>query len=312
MIIHEQNEIIKVKYRNATLLYITGLIILVINKIRKLVKPYAKPRPFSMNDLNRNIEYVLDVVDQWEYMAKLQTGQQNPFFNAAILEIGPGPDLGTGIILLSRGAKSYHAIDMFRLAAETPDKFYLQLFDKIKEFPYVSKARQSFQQFSNGSLAEDFVYQQVNFPYLENLPTGKFDFVISQAVWEHISNPEIVLGNLIKAARKGAIFLNRVDLSTHSSYFKDIDPLNLLRYSDKIYDLLAFPGTPNRYRCSDYLHISRSLGFKNNYFISVRGLDINYVNKIRPSFTTRFRKKELDDLMVLSGWWLASFPELDP
>ena len=86
----------------------------VANAVRHRVRGYRTPRTFSPTDVERNVDYVLGVVDTWR-QAGLDPGGRR------ILEIGPGPDLGTGLVLLAFGANSYVAVDRFPLAlSETP------------------------------------------------------------------------------------------------------------------------------------------------------------------------------------------------
>ena len=50
-----------------------------------------------------------------------------------ILELGPGPDLGTGAVLLADGAASYHAVDAFPLADRDLAPFFRALSQQIGE-----------------------------------------------------------------------------------------------------------------------------------------------------------------------------------
>ncbi len=291
---------------NQKLLYYTGLAFMLMNKMRRTIKRYSNPRPFSSNDIERNIKYVLNVVDNWEKIAKIYTRKENPFLNASILELGPGPDLGTGFILLSLGAKSYRAIDMFPLALDTPAEFYEGLLDAIATKPLAKRAHKAYSEFSQKGFADNFHYQQVQYPTLEQLPLSEFDIILSQAVWEHIVDPETALLNLIKSAKKAAIIINEVDLSSHTRFIRDIDPLNLLRFGNSTYDILSFPGTPNRLRGSDYLQLSNKIGLQNTHIVPIKIVNDEYANSIRPVLPATFQKKEPQDLAMLSCWWLAT------
>lgn len=295
--------------RNGKFLYLAGLIAMILNKIRRSIIEYSSPRPFSMNDIQRNVEYVLKVVNNWEKIAILYTGKPNPFENCSILELGPGPDLGTGIVLLSKGALRYHAIDLFPLAMNAPEIFYYTLFDELATYPFSENALRSFSEFSKHGKTANLNYQKIQYPLLKGVPQDQFDIIVSQAVWEHISAPEKTLISVKELAKKGALFINEVDLSCHTRFLRDIDPLNILCYGDQIYDALSFVGTPNRLRGSDYLNLSSKVGLQNAKIIPIRTLDNKYINSIRPRLSSKFREKEQNDLAILSCWWVATFPD---
>lgn len=303
-------EIIKVQHRNAKIMHIAGLITMIMNKIRRSFKQYSNPRPFSTDDIKRNVDYVIKVVSNWEKVAKSYTGKENPFLNASILEIGPGPDLGTGIILKSLGAKSYDAIDMFPLASNAPKEFYDSLFDAIEHYPFFASASEGFSEFSSKGFSDNFNYQQVLYPSLEPAPKGQFDIILSQAVWEHIADPESTLIRLTGSLKEGGLFINVVDLKAHTRFIRDIDPLNNLRYKDSIYNLLSFQGTPNRMLPSDYLMISIKAGLRDIQFIPERLVDRQYIISLKPLLPGRFKEKTEEDLAILSCWWLANKPEI--
>lgn len=290
------------------ILYVLGSIAFFINKMRGIIKSYSTPRPFSMSNIEKNVNYVLRVVNRWQTVAQDYFMEESPFYNKHVLEIGPGPDLGTGIILLAMGAQSYQAIDLFPLALSTPQIFYDILFDKISKFPFAARAKEIFKRYLKEKYIDEFSYRTVTFPYLTELSHKIYDVIVSQAVWEHIADPESTLESLQRYAGKNAIFLNEVDLSTHTRIIKDIDPLNILRYSDKIYNKLAYPGIPNRWRASDYSALSERIGLKEVKILPIKSCSKRYINQLRPNLSSRFKEKSDDDLAILSCYWLARFP----
>jgi len=293
---------------NQKALYLIGLLILILNKVRRTFIEYSNPRPFSIKNIEKNVAYTLRVATKWHEVAQMYTQDQSPFRGKSILEMGPGPDLGTGIILLSLGAEIYHAIDMFPLAKHTPELFYDALFQRISNFPMVEQAKKILSEYQLKGWHKRFNYKIVSFPSLRELNNNKYDIILSQAVWEHISNPEATLFSLLKHAGENALFLNEVDMASHTRIIREIDPLNILRYEERIYKALAFPGTPNRWRSSDYLNLSNKAGLKDIKLIPTWRCSDEYVKKVSPHLAMPFKDRDADDLAILSCFWLAKFP----
>jgi hypothetical protein len=98
--------------------YWIGLLLGTVNVVRHRVVGYRRPRQFGADQIARSVDYVFEVVDRWQTRGDVDwTGKR-------VLELGPGPDLGTGAIILDRGAVSYQAIDAFDLVSTAPDEFY--------------------------------------------------------------------------------------------------------------------------------------------------------------------------------------------
>jgi len=92
--------------------WFSGGIILALNKVKHTIQGYTTPRTFSINDIARSITYDYSVVALWNHFLKEYCGSEYSIQNKAILELGPGADLGVGLILLSIGAKKYNSLDI--------------------------------------------------------------------------------------------------------------------------------------------------------------------------------------------------------
>jgi hypothetical protein len=126
---------------------------------------------------------------------------------------------------MERGASSYLATDLFRLV-ETPP------------LPYVV----------------------TTYPEMENVD-GPFDVIVSNATLEHFDDVGGTFARLAKLAAPDAQMVHHIDAKTHMRWLKDVDPLNILRYSQRTYKLMTFPGAPNRLRANDYLRLASQAGF---------------------------------------------------
>ena len=79
-------------------LFTGGLVLGAANTVRHNRQGYVDPRPFPPEDIDRTIEHALEVVDLLTECGNLA------WPGIRVLEIGPGSDLTTGAVMLSRGA----------------------------------------------------------------------------------------------------------------------------------------------------------------------------------------------------------------
>src|SRR5213594_909758 len=54
------------------------------NAVRHRVRGYRTPRPFSLDQVERSVDYVVDVVDRWRRQGELHLRGRR------VLELGPG------------------------------------------------------------------------------------------------------------------------------------------------------------------------------------------------------------------------------
>jgi len=108
------------------LFYWFGLLVGAANGFRRRIFGYGHPRPIAVGDVEKNIDYDRSVVEGFERRLRDYLGEEWPFEGKRTLEIGPGPDMGTGILLLAKGAVQYTAVDRFSLL-EAPRDFYVAL-----------------------------------------------------------------------------------------------------------------------------------------------------------------------------------------
>ena len=83
--------------------------------------------------MERSIDYDFEVVENWIKYLKDYLGENYSLKDKVILELGPGPSLGTGLILLAMGIRRYIALDVNELAKGVSPKFYKALLARIKD-----------------------------------------------------------------------------------------------------------------------------------------------------------------------------------
>jgi SAM-dependent methyltransferase len=172
--------------------HLVGLAILVLNKLRHDVRGYRTPRPFSAQEVERAVAYDLGVVEHWMRALRGYVGEAVSLRDQRVLELGPGADLGVGLVLLAKGAASYHALEATRAGRN----------DRLDY-----RVRGDFD--------------------LRVLGGADVDFVFSQAVFEHFDDPDDVLARLADVVRPGAVLVAEIDLKTHTRWLRERDPLNI-------------------------------------------------------------------------------------
>jgi hypothetical protein len=223
---------------NNQLLTGVGLVLGAANTVRHRVQGYVHPRPFSAQDAERAIVHAFAVVDSLEDHGVRWHGRR-------VLEIGPGPDMATGAIMLHRGAVSYHAVDLFDNRDQARPDLYRTLESRLS--CTVDETRLGF--------------TQTSFPSLPELD-GEFDLIVSNACLEHVADVGGLFARLRQLSAPRTTMVHQIDGKAHMRWFSDHDPLNHLRYSERVYRrILDFPGAPNRLRSSQFAQLARSAGW---------------------------------------------------
>lgn len=284
--------------RSQTFLHWAGLAVLAANKIRRTVRPYNRPRPWSARDVERSVQYVLDVVRNWDTGFR-EAGIEDWLRDRDALEIGPGPDLGTGVILLARGARSYTAVDRFPLLGSTPDAFYQALLERLRDEPGAARARAALEAFRSRRLDSAIRYVLLEQPPNDRM-AGRAQLFVSQAVLEHVEEPADLLRRLSPWCGPDCLALHHVDAATHTPWIREADPLNILRYAEGLYRRLSFPGSPNRWRASRYVACLRDIGWNVLDVQPVHRLSEQGLERIRPRLDPPFRTLDAEDLSSFS------------
>lgn len=269
-----------------------GLILMLINKIRHEVKGYTSARGFEFADMERAINYDLRVVKRWmDYLEQYKIGSST-FKGKNILELGPGADLGIGLISLAEGAQSYNALDVHNLVAGTPNTFYEQLFDHLKDDHYltveIEELRHQLKQTQAGE------NDRLNYVCREDFDLSVFDgknidLVVSNSAFQQFDDPAKTIEQLSKITRSGAYFIALLDLKTHMRWLNQRDPLNIYRYSDTVYNFLKFKGAQNRVRPIEFKKMLEENNWGDVQIFTRLALDQEYLKAVNASLHPRFR-----------------------
>jgi hypothetical protein len=257
---------------------VAGAALGLANAVRHRLTGYRNPRPFGPDDIARNLDYSLEVVDRWRHQGLDPHGLH-------VMEIGPGSDLGTGFVLVAHGAKSYTAVDRFPLASRVDPAFYQALGKRLD----VS--------------AEEITPQMqyvVGAHSGVRVPSGGFDAFVSNATLEHLDDVRADFAWMASVGSSGARHVHVVDPQTHMRWVRSGDPWNILRYPAGLYRIaLSFPGAPNRMLASDYVADARRAGIELSV-VDGEQIDSQRLRRVRPYLARDFRDRDDDDLRLLT------------
>lgn len=235
--------------------FTAGIAFLAMAKVKHTLSGYTTPKPFDSSDSDRCIVYDEHVIEDWLRELERYRPGGAALSGMNVLELGPGSDLGIGLLLLAKGAAKYNACDVNDLAKSTPPIFYEKLFTRIQAVQpgaNIGFLREQLAKLraAQPSLLNYVVQREFDLPAAVGV--GAIDRVFSQAAFEHFDDVEAVVAQLSAACRPGAVLVAEIDLKTHSRWIRDKDPNNIYRYPDFIYDAFWFRGIPNRVRPHEY------------------------------------------------------------
>jgi hypothetical protein len=260
-------KIIEPKPGSNLFYYYAGILFLMLAKVKNMLRGYSTPRPFPTAQINRAVRYDLEVVESWLYFLGQYQNKNVNLENQNILELGPGADLGIGLTLLMKGARKYNALDVNDLARSTPAEFYNELFRVFESgLGCLSENTAILKEQLNRTITKK--NDRLNYMCRDDFDISIFkgehiSLVFSQAAFEHFDDIEQTIASLSQTVNPGAVLVAEIDLQTHSRWIRENDPLNIYRYSDFVYGLFKFRGTPNRLRPQIYENLLKKYGWDN-------------------------------------------------
>jgi SAM-dependent methyltransferase len=145
-------------------------------------------------------------------------------FRGKVAEVGPGTRTDVAELLLANGAAWVDQIDRFQAAKGH---------NRIRR--HIAPAEKFFASHRG------------------------YDFILSNAVLEHLYDPLVALRVMADALAPGGAMVHIVDLRDHGNFSPPLHELSFLRLSDALYWPLKIQGGPNRVRAEDYRKCLASL-----------------------------------------------------
>lgn len=292
------------KIKNRTY-HLIGFVFLILNKIRHELQGYRSARGFSSSLIEKVIKYDMGVVSRWsDYLKKYNNTDEAIFKGKKILELGPGADLGVGLLLLAENAESYAAIDVHNLVKSTPPELYQHLFTYLENSGIDNIRVEELKvqlELASTDQGKRLIYHHNKDFDLSIFPENSFDLIVSNAAFQQFDNLEKTISQLSKIMKSGAQFVSLIDLKTHTRFINSRDPLNIYRYNDFIFKLLRFKGSPNRKRSYEYENALKSNGWTDIRIFPRLQLNPDYLQKVKHSLNKKFRddKNKMEDLTVV-------------
>ena len=227
--------------------YVSGIFFLGLAWLKHFIFGYTTPKPLPLSEVDECIDYDTTIANRFlENLDKL--GSDCTLDGQRILELGPGSDLGVGLILVAKGASAYVGFDRHDLARGVPQRFYERLAQRLSvDLAPLSDGRVTH------IAREDFD--------LALSEISDIDIVVSNAAFEHFDDVDATVQALSRIVHPHAKAAIEVDLQTHSRWIRQADPNNIYRYPRWLYRIFRFPGQPNRMRPEDYEHSFRRHGW---------------------------------------------------
>ena len=244
--------------------FTAGLLFLALAKIKHLAQGYLTPKTVVTQDFAGCVAYARTIAELYLQYVDVK--------GMRVLELGPGSDLGVGILLQQAGAQSYIGVDRHALVGELAVPVHEAL----------------------GGLSNNIRYEVVpDFQFADRIGAGQIDVVVSNAAFEHFDDIPDVARQLARVTRPGGRLSATIDLRTHSRWIRDKDPANIYRYPAWLYRIFRFPGQPNRLRPSEYRAAFEAAGWKNVQTSAITRT--SQIGRVHRSFATN----DMDQMSVL-------------
>jgi hypothetical protein len=269
--------------------FLAGIIFLILAKIKSGVAQYS-PKTFAMDDVQKCVDYDINIVDDWMQQLKNYAPDYN-IENKHALELGPGSDLGVGLYLLSKSVKKYTAVDVYDLVANVSTQFYDALFEQLenKYQANVTTLIGELDKTKNGHADRLNYICNNDFNLEKALGQQKINLVFSNAAFEHFNDVTETVRQLSSVADTGTLFIVSVDLRTHSRWIRDKDPNNIYRYPNILYKLLSTRSSPNRVRPYQYKKILEDFGWANVVIKPIQTLQHDKLQFVRQHLNKQFQ-----------------------
>ena len=282
--------------------FTVGIGFLFLAKCQNMLTGYVAPKSFGTSETERCIAYDISVVEDWMHHLGqyLQTDAATVLRDKAVLELGPGSDLGTGLCLLSKGVDTYNACDVNDLAAAAPDALYEALLSQIAEAGEMSTdhIREELARTRKGEPSRINSVVKQDFDLASAFGENSIDLVFSSRAFEHFDDIDAVVSGLSIVCRPGATIVALIDLQTHSRWIKHKDPNNIYRYPRWLYDLFRFREQPNRLRPRDYDEAFERHGWTDIVLVPVKQLDEDRTDTLSAEFMNTSSQMDLLSIVL--------------
>ena len=238
----------------------------------------------------------------------LERRKQSPA--PVLLELGPGDNVGQGVIFAMTGAKKYYGLDIYRAPQfynRAPYQAVAALLSTVAPAAIVSNVESVFRAdgdkvvFNTEKVEYLFPHQSYDIP----LPPGSVDYVFSHSVFEHISDPEATINAIFRLLPSSGLTAHHFDMRDHQDFSKPLEFLKLDAETFKKRDMPLQYST-NRWRLSDFVAAFKKSGFRVDKAEVTSRLAMT--EEMRQSLHADFQRYSLEDLSALTAVIVAEKP----
>ncbi|MBZ5500374.1 MAG: class I SAM-dependent methyltransferase [Acidobacteriia bacterium] len=224
-----------------------------------------------------------------------------------VLEIGPGINFGSTLLLACLGAQAMVAD---RFLAPWDDnyhpRFYAMLRAWIERNHPEADLRPLDAILSQGRYcAESIRCHATPLERLSGIHDASVDVIFSNAVLEHLAHPKVAFKQLARVSKSGAIGFHQVDFRDHNDFS---NPLEFLLNADRAFakEFTQRHGERgNRYRPMEYAAFLKNEGFRVRAFsptcLAEEAYLANFVPRLRRAVGSKYQNENVLNLREISG-----------
>ena len=251
---------------------------------------------------------------------------------AAVLELGPGDNLGVALRFVGAGARHVRTVDRFvtwRDPAQQ-ERIYRALLESLS-----GDERQRMEAaISPGSPfgVDEAAIEAIQGVGAEEAAVGeaRFDLIVSRAVLEHVNDLEGAFAAMDTLLRPGGLLVHKVDLGDHGLFSAGgHNPLTFLTVGARTYRWMGeHSGLPNRRLANWYRDEMARRGYEAQFFVTQTiGQDSEVtphthsipaaelaaakplIDDVRPALPSRYRSLSDEDLATAGIFLVARKPK---
>lgn len=261
-------------------------------------------RELSDDAIRADVAHTVDVAKL--YLGNIPGGTAE-LRGKVVLEIGPGVNYGCALLMACLGARIIVADRFLPLWDELyHPRYYSALLDWITSNMLEADVAPLRKLLACGEHCPEVVgCVPTALEDLTLVPDSSVDIVLSNAVLEHLYDPERALANLARFSRHGALGLHQVDFRDHRSMDRPLEFL-LLGDADFAREFEERHGEcGNRIRPSELKVLFEKAGFRVVEFEPNILAEDSYleafISRLRAAEQSKYREVDAGDLRVASG-----------
>jgi len=287
---------------------VDGTVAVVKHALKSTGLVSAKMEPINMLPLDGSPEAIKRAADHAysigsSYLAKVSDWVKRPLQGMNVLELGPGPDFGSTLLLTAFGARVAVADRWLTpWQAHHHGPVYAALADRIEaEHPSADVSALRALVAANAYLPE-IISQYEDAEKLIGIPDNEFDMVVSNAVFEHILDHRKASDRCFAVTKPGGFNVHQVDFRDHRDFTRPLE--FLLMTADEIAAFMAETDTHegNQRRASDYQAAYRDMGFDVlSAWVTEQASEAylaDFLPRLRAMPTSPYHGASLDDLRI--------------